>query len=93
MAPVHILPLPLGRWIHFFFCNPVPWDLLVKVIDKFWEDEGDLSRRALVEIYAEVKGEKLPWDGYRKAKYDEKTINLLRELCKKYSIEKRAGDK
>lgn len=58
----------------------------LKVIDKFWEDEGDLSRRALVEIYAEVKGEKLPWDGYRKAKYDEKTINLLRELCKKYDV-------
>ena len=58
----------------------------LKVIDKFWEDEGDLSRRALVEIYAEVKGKRLPWDGYRKAKYDEKTINLLRELCKKYDV-------
>ena len=58
----------------------------LKVIDKFWEDEGDLSRRALVKIYEEVKGKKLPWDDYRKAKYDEKTIDLLHELCKKYDV-------
>lgn len=58
----------------------------LKAIDSIWEDEGDLSRRALVEIYAEVKGEKLPWDTYKKAKYDENTINLLRELCDKYDV-------
>lgn len=58
----------------------------LKVIDKFWEDEGDLSRRSLVEIYAEVKGQRLPWDTYRKAKYDEGTIALLHSLCDKYEI-------
>lgn len=58
----------------------------LKMIDKLWEDEGDLSRRSLVKIYAEVKGQKLPWDNYRKAKYDEKTINLLHSLCAKYEV-------
>lgn len=58
----------------------------LKMIDKMWEDEGDLSRRALVDIYSEVKGEKLPWDGYKKAKYDQKTISLLHKLCEKYDV-------
>lgn len=58
----------------------------LKMIDKLWEDEGDLSRRSLVEIYAEVKGQKLPWDNYRKAKYDEETIDLLQSLCAKYEV-------
>lgn len=58
----------------------------LKMIDKLWEDEGDLSRRSLVEIYAEVKGKKLPWDNYRKAKYDEETIDLLHSLCAKYEV-------
>lgn len=58
----------------------------LKMIDKYWEDEGDLSRRSLVEIYAEVKSKKLPWDSYKKAKYDEETINLLRSLCSKYEV-------
>lgn len=58
----------------------------LKMIDKLWEDEGDLSRRSLVEIYAEVKGQKLLWDNYRKAKYDEETIDLLHSLCAKYEV-------
>lgn len=58
----------------------------LKTIDKLWEDEGDLSRRSLVEIYAEVKGCQLPWDNYRKAKYDETTIVLLHTLCEKYDV-------
>ena len=58
----------------------------LKMIDKMWEDEGDLSRRALVEIYSEVKGQRLPWDSYRKAKYDTETIRLLTNLCEKYDV-------
>lgn len=58
----------------------------LKMIDKMWEDEGDLSRRALVDIYAEVKGTQLPWDSYRQAKYDEETLALLQNLCKKYEV-------
>ena len=58
----------------------------LKIIDKMWEDEGDLSRRALVDIYAEVKGTQLPWDRYRQAKYDVETLTLLQNLCKKYDV-------
>ena len=58
----------------------------LKMIDKMWEDEGDLSRRALVEIYAEVKGSQLPWDSYRQAKYDEETLALLQQLCERYDV-------
>ncbi|MDO5325923.1 MAG: DNA phosphorothioation-dependent restriction protein DptG [Clostridia bacterium] len=58
----------------------------LKMIDKLWEDEGDLSRRSLVEIYAEVTGEKLPWDNYRKAKYDEGTVALIHALCDKHDV-------
>ena len=56
------------------------------MIDKMWEDEGDLSRRSLVEIYAEVKGQRLPWDSYRNAKYDAETIQLISDLCEKYDV-------
>ena len=58
----------------------------LKMIDKLWEDEGDLSRRSLVEIYTEVTGEKLPWDNYRKAKYDEETVALIHDLCDKHDV-------
>jgi DNA sulfur modification protein DndC len=58
----------------------------LKMIDKMWEDEGDLSRRALVDIYYEVKGERLPWDQYKHAKYSEEDITLIEELCIKHDI-------
>lgn len=58
----------------------------LKTIDKLWEDEGDLTRRSLVEIYTEVKGEKLPWDTYKKAKYDRDTVALLHTLCEKHDV-------
>ena len=40
----------------------------------------------LVDIYSEVKGQRLPWDSYRKAKYDTHTILLLEDLCTKYDV-------
>lgn len=58
----------------------------LKMIDKLWEDEGDLSRRALVEIYYEVKKKRLPWDQYKHAKYDEETIASISSLCEKYDV-------
>ena len=32
----------------------------LKCIDKMWEDEGDLTRRAVVDLYYEVTGDRLP---------------------------------
>lgn len=58
----------------------------LKMIDKLWEDEGDLSRRALVEIYYDVKKKRLPWDQYKYAKYDEATIETINSLCDKYEV-------
>ncbi len=53
----------------------------LKYIDKIWESEGDLSCRALVDIYYEVKGKHLPWAQYKKAKYDDETLSYITELC------------
>lgn len=58
----------------------------LKMIDSLWEDEGDLSRRALVDIYYEVRGKRLPWDQFKHAKYDEDTIHSIEALCQKYDI-------
>lgn len=58
----------------------------LKMIDKMWEDEGDLTRRALVDIYYEVKGVCLPWDQFKHAKYDGETVNSISALCKKYDV-------
>ena len=58
----------------------------LKTIDRMWEDEGDLSRRSLVEIYYDVKKERLPWDHYKNAKYDEETISLIHNLCDQHNV-------
>ena len=58
----------------------------LKMIDKLWEDEGDLSRRALVDIYYEVRKKRLPWDQFKHAKYDQETVDNINELCQKYEI-------
>lgn len=58
----------------------------LKMIDKLWEDEGDLSRRALVDTYYEVRKERLPWDQFKHAKYDQETVDNINELCQKYDI-------
>lgn len=58
----------------------------LKMIDKMWEDEGDLSRRALVDTYYDVKKERLPWDDYKKAKYDSETLDVIKQLCDKHEV-------
>ena len=58
----------------------------LKTIDKIWEDEGDLTRRALVDIYYEVKHTRLPWDQFKHAKYDGETVANISALCEKYNV-------
>ena len=58
----------------------------LKMIDQMWENEGDLSRRALVETYYEVRGERLPWDRFKHAKYDEEPIATIPSLCETYNV-------
>lgn len=58
----------------------------LKMIDKMWEDEGDLSRRALVDIYYSIKGKRLPWDQYKHAKYDSDMLSTITALCEKHDV-------
>lgn len=58
----------------------------LKMIDKMWEDEGDLTCRALVNIYYEVKHKRLPWDQFKHAKYDDETVSNISVLCEKYNV-------
>ena len=58
----------------------------LKFIDKVWEQEGDLTCRAVVDIYFEVMGERLPWDQYKKAKYDNETLGTIHDLCEKHDV-------
>ena len=58
----------------------------LKFIDTVWEREGDLSCRGVVEIYYEVMGKRLPWDQFKKAKYDGETLETIRKLCAKHDV-------
>lgn len=58
----------------------------LKVIDKMWDEEGDLSCRRLVDIYYEVKGEKLPWDEYKTPRFDSEAIDVIKQVANNYDI-------
>lgn len=58
----------------------------LKCIDKMWEDEGDLTRRAVVDLYHEVTGDRLPWDQYKVAKYSQEMVDTIESLCEKHDI-------
>ena len=59
----------------------------LKYIDSLWDNEGDLSRRKLVEIYFEVKGCRLPWDSYKVPVFDEHVIEQIRIQCEACDVE------
>lgn len=58
----------------------------LKAIDKMWDQEGDLSRRSLVNIYAEVKNKRLPWDEYKMPRFDEEDIDTIKRIALKYNL-------
>ena len=58
----------------------------LKTIDTLWDLEGDLSRRTLVEIYADIYGDKLPWDDYKEALYAPDIINEIRNAAEDADI-------
>jgi DNA sulfur modification protein DndC len=58
----------------------------LKAIDEIWDDELDLSRRALVELYYEVTQERLPWDSYKEPLLDEETIQMIETLCQENAV-------
>ncbi len=58
----------------------------LKVIDKMWDEEGDLSCRCLVDTFYKVKGYKLPWDDYKTQRFDDEAIDAIKEVAEKYDI-------
>ena len=58
----------------------------VKAIDEIWDQELDLSRRVLVELYKEITGEKLPWYDYKEPLVDSETVNDLEKLAEKNDV-------
>lgn len=58
----------------------------LKMIDTIWDNEGDLTRRALVDIYYDVFGKRLPWDEYKEPLYDFDIIEELRNAAEKSEI-------
>lgn len=58
----------------------------LKVIDKMWDEEGDLTCRSLVDTYYKVKGRKLPWDDYKAARFDAEAVSAINEVAEKYNI-------
>ena len=71
--------------------NKCGFDLItleeLKFIDKTWDDEGDLSRRTLVELYKEIKGKKLPWDDYKVPVFSEEVIEEIKNQCDENNVE------
>lgn len=66
------------------------WELIsldeLKQIDHIWDNEGDLSRRKVVEIYYEETGKKLPWYDYKIPVFSEEELDLVKQECEKYDI-------
>lgn len=58
----------------------------LEAIDKIWDDEEDLTRRSLVDLYYESMGKRLPWDDYKKPIFDSSTLNEISLLCDKHDI-------
>lgn len=59
----------------------------LKHIDMLWDREGDLTRRSLVDLYAEVMGSNLPWDSYKVPVFSEEIIREIKRLCEENQIE------
>ena len=58
----------------------------LKAIDEIWDQELDLSRRVLVELYEEITGKRLPWYDYKEPLIDNETVVELENLAKKNNV-------
>lgn len=59
----------------------------LKQIDLMWDNEGDLTRRSLVNLYKEVTGNTLPWDQYKAPIFPAEVIEEIQTLCKECDVE------
>lgn len=60
----------------------------LREIDKIWDEELDLSRTTLCDIYREIKGINLPWAKYKKPLFEEEVLKEIYNKCEQYNIEK-----
>lgn len=50
----------------------------LQAIDKIWDDEKDITRRTLVDLYFEETGTRLPWDALKQPLFDENTCKKIK---------------
>lgn len=58
----------------------------LRAIDRIWDEEKDLSRRALVELYYDVMGKRLPWDELKRPVFDTETCEMLCQYAREYQV-------
>ena len=58
----------------------------LKVIDQMWDNEGDLTKRLLVDTYYEVYGTRLPWDKYKEPLFDQEGIAEIKRVAQEYDL-------
>ena len=58
----------------------------LKAIDRIWDEELDLSRRTLVELYEKLTGERLPWYQYKEPLIDAETVAELEKLAEENDV-------
>lgn len=59
----------------------------LKAIDNLWDNEEDLGRTELVEIYYDVFGEKLPWHDFKKPIIDKEAMEKVKNLCEEFNVD------
>ncbi|ERI94635.1 putative sulfurtransferase DndC [Clostridiales bacterium oral taxon 876 str. F0540] len=60
----------------------------LKAIDDIWQDEEDLSRNTLTNIYFEVYNKKLPWHDFKKPLLEEVALDMINAICDKNGVSK-----
>lgn len=58
----------------------------LRAIDQIWDEEEDMSRRVLVELYYEEMGVRLPWDSLKRPAFDDATREELERLALEYEV-------
>lgn len=59
----------------------------LKQIDLIWDNEGDLTRRSLVNLYKDITGKTLPWDQYKTPVFPAEVINEIHDMCEACDVE------
>lgn len=58
----------------------------LRAIDQIWDEEQDLSRRVLVDLYYDETGVRLPWDELKKPVFDSQTCEELESLARNEQV-------